>query len=88
METPTPLHTPSAVIAVSGDEDRREVVDSDKCASCHEWFEGHGGNRVYNMNICVFCHVPNLSSSGRTVDPATASEDGSGCLWLITLFIS
>jgi OmcA/MtrC family decaheme c-type cytochrome len=27
------------------------------------------------MNICVFCHVPNLSSSGRTVDPATASTE-------------
>ena len=62
-----PLHTPSAVVAVSGDEKRREVVDNDKCASCHEWFEGHGGNRVFDMNICVFCHVPNLSSSGRTV---------------------
>ena len=69
------LHTPSAVIAVSGDDSRREVVDSNKCANCHEWFEGHGGNRVYNMNICVFCHVPNLSSSGRTVNPATASEE-------------
>ena len=62
------LHTPSAVIAVSGDKERREVVDSNKCANCHEWFEGHGGNRVFNMNICVFCHVPNLSSSGRTVE--------------------
>ena len=62
-----PLHTPSAVIAVSGDDSRREVVDSNKCANCHEWFEGHGGNRVFNTNICVFCHVPNLSSSGRTV---------------------
>jgi len=62
------LHTPSAVVAVSGDEPRREVVDSNKCASCHEWFEGHGGNRVFNMNICTFCHVPNLSSSGRTIE--------------------
>ncbi|MFZ0240104.1 MAG: OmcA/MtrC family decaheme c-type cytochrome [Desulfobacterales bacterium] len=70
-----PLHTPSAVVAVSGDAERREVVDNNKCASCHEWFEGHGGNRVFNMNICVFCHNPNLSSSGRTVDPATASAE-------------
>ena len=79
------LHTPSAVIAVSGDAKRREVVDNNKCASCHEWFEGHGGNRVFNMNICVFCHVPNLSSSGRTIaapggnltDPP---PDGAGLL--------
>jgi OmcA/MtrC family decaheme c-type cytochrome len=69
-----PLHTPSAVIAVSGDDERREVVDSNNCASCHEWFEGHGGNRVFNMNICTFCHVPNLTSSGRRIDPADASD--------------
>ena len=69
----TALHTPSAVIAVSGDEPRREVVDNNKCASCHEWFEGHGGNRVFNMNICVFCHVPNLSSSGRAIAVPTNS---------------
>ena len=69
----TPLHTPSAVVAVSGDEPRRQVVDSNKCASCHEWFEGHGGNRVFNMNICTFCHVPNLSSSGRAI--AVPDED-------------
>ncbi|MFZ4438632.1 MAG: OmcA/MtrC family decaheme c-type cytochrome [Syntrophales bacterium] len=51
--------------SVSG-EDRRLVVDSDKCAQCHEYFEGHGGNRNYNMDGCVVCHNPNLSSSGRT----------------------
>ncbi len=62
------LHTPSAVIASTGDEARREVVDSMKCESCHEWFEGHGGNRVYDMQVCVLCHNPNLSSSGRTID--------------------
>ena len=27
------------------------------------------------MTICVFCHNPNLSSSGRTVNPATASAE-------------
>jgi OmcA/MtrC family decaheme c-type cytochrome len=61
------LHTPSAVVAVTGDAARREVVDSAKCGSCHEWFEGHGGNRTYEIAICTLCHVPNLSSSGRTI---------------------
>jgi OmcA/MtrC family decaheme c-type cytochrome len=70
-----PLHTPSAIIAVSGDASRREVVDNNNCAKCHEWFEGHGGSRVFNMNICVFCHNPNLSSSGRAVPAATASPE-------------
>lgn len=49
---------------------RREVIDNTKCANCHEWFEGHGGNRVYDMKVCVFCHVPNLSTSGRGADTA------------------
>ena len=77
------LHTPSKVIAVSGDDARREVVDSNKCAKCHEWFEGHGGSRVRNMQICVFCHNPNLSSSGREIavpDPRLTDPppDGAG----------
>jgi OmcA/MtrC family decaheme c-type cytochrome len=56
------------VITVKGDYPRREIVDDEKCAKCHEWFEGHGGNRVYTMAICTLCHVPNQSSSGRTLD--------------------
>jgi OmcA/MtrC family decaheme c-type cytochrome len=77
------LHTPSVLMAVTGDEERRTVVDSVKCANCHEWFEGHGGNRVYNMQICVMCHVPNLSSSGREItDPSdeVVAELGSDTL--------
>ena len=66
------LHTPSAVVAVTGDDVRRTVVDSASCANCHEWFEGHGGNRTYNIQICTLCHVPNLSSSGRAVTDPTA----------------
>jgi OmcA/MtrC family decaheme c-type cytochrome len=47
-------------------------VDSAKCAQCHEYFEGHGGNRNYNMDGCTVCHNPNLSSSGTIInDPAT-----------------
>ena len=70
-------HTPGVVKAVTGDTVRRTVVDSAKCANCHEWFEGHGGNRVYEMQMCLPCHVPNLSSSGRTVrltDPEGAQN--------------
>jgi OmcA/MtrC family decaheme c-type cytochrome len=71
------LHTISVWAPVTGDDVRREVVDSAKCANCHEWFEGHGGNRVYTVAVCVMCHVPNLSSSGRTIatnPPATPTE--------------
>ncbi|MHB8872759.1 MAG: OmcA/MtrC family decaheme c-type cytochrome [Myxococcaceae bacterium] len=66
-------HTPSAFKGVTGDPARRLVVDSAKCANCHEWFEGHGGNRVYAAEVCEMCHVPNLSSSGRTANPANIS---------------
>lgn len=80
----TSLHTISAVMAVAGDEVRREIVDPDKCGACHEWFEGHGGNRVVGLRrnpetpkqpmICSLCHVPNLSASGRSIDPAAAAD--------------
>ena len=59
-------HTPASHVAVTGDEQRRVVVDDAKCANCHEWYKGHGGNRVYSVGVCVMCHVPNLSTSGRS----------------------
>jgi OmcA/MtrC family decaheme c-type cytochrome len=43
------------------------------CLECHEVFEGHGGNRVNNVQVCVMCHNPNLTSSGRTINPASAT---------------
>jgi len=60
-------HARGPVVAVTGDAVRRTVVDQDKCLKCHEIIEGHGGNRVNNPQLCVVCHNPNLSSSGRTV---------------------
>ncbi len=59
-------HAVSVYAGVTGDDQRREIVDPAKCGDCHEWFEGHGGNRVYETMVCVTCHNPNLSSSGRT----------------------
>jgi len=61
-------HTISVVKAVTGDDARRDIVDDAKCANCHEWFEGHGGNRVFTIQVCAVCHVPNLSSGGRAGD--------------------
>jgi OmcA/MtrC family decaheme c-type cytochrome len=78
------LHTLSAVLEVSGDEVRRQVVDPNKCGNCHEWFEGHGGNRVIGLPlnpeapqqpvVCTLCHNHNLSTGGRGVDPARAAD--------------
>ncbi len=60
-------HAISVVKAITGDVARRTVVDAEKCSNCHEWFEGHGGNRVKETQVCVACHVPGLSSSGRGI---------------------
>lgn len=61
----TPRHAISVMKAVTGDTARRKVVEPAKCSNCHEWFEGHGGNRVYETQVCVMCHVPGLATSGR-----------------------
>ena len=37
------------------------------CLECHEAFEGHGGNRVNNVQVCVMCHNTQLTTSGRTI---------------------
>ncbi|HEX7409377.1 MAG TPA: OmcA/MtrC family decaheme c-type cytochrome [Candidatus Binatia bacterium] len=55
---------------VNTEAQRRVVVDKDKCLACHEILSLHGGNRVNEVQVCVICHNPNLSSSGRGADPA------------------
>jgi OmcA/MtrC family decaheme c-type cytochrome len=74
---PIGRHSISVVKAVTGDVERRKVVDSDKCSNCHEWFEGHGGNRVYQAQVCVMCHVPGLATSGRGVTDAFLKTYGT-----------
>lgn len=61
-------HAKSVLMPVDGDDTRRVVVDNEGCAGCHEWVEGHGGNRVYETGVCVMCHNPSLSSSGRELN--------------------
>jgi len=67
-------HTPSPVMGVEGDTQRRAIGNMAECLSCHESLELHGGNRMDNPQICVMCHIPNLSSSGRTLDPANTND--------------
>lgn len=73
-------HTVSVVKGVTGDTARRSVVDPAKCGLCHEFFQGHGGNRVYETQVCVVCHVPNLSSSGRGASVANLSAANADAL--------
>ncbi len=63
-------HAISVVKAVTDDKVRRKIVDPAKCSNCHEWFEGHGGNRVYETQVCVMCHTPGLATSGRGISDA------------------
>lgn len=77
-------HTPAVVKEVTGDVARRLVVDNAKCANCHEWLELHGGSRTYNTQVCVICHNPNLSSSGREiVTPNARVADVLGAVALL-----
>jgi OmcA/MtrC family decaheme c-type cytochrome len=76
----TPRHTRSVVKAVTGDPVRRTVVNVDKCLGCHEILSLHGGNRVDEVQVCVICHNPNLSSSGRGADPANLDATNAALL--------
>lgn len=73
-------HTVSAMKTVTGDTPRRQVVDPAKCANCHEFFEGHGGNRVFSKDstpdqfVCVMCHNPAKATSGRGISDATVNN--------------
>jgi len=71
---PNGRHAISVIKAVTGDVVRRTVVDSNKCANCHEWFEAHGGNRVFEPQVCAACHVPGLPTSGRGISDAILSN--------------
>lgn len=68
-------HAVSVVRFADSDEPRRTIVDSGKCANCHEWFEAHGGNRVFEVQACATCHNPYLSSSGRGIAPANVDAN-------------
>jgi OmcA/MtrC family decaheme c-type cytochrome len=68
-------HTPSVFKGVTDDPQRRVAVNSAKCLNCHEMLDLHGGNRVNNVQVCVICHNPNLSSSGRGALPANVSAE-------------
>jgi len=95
-------HTPSVMKAVTGDAVRRNLIKLGikesgydnvagvltpvGCLECHEIFEGHGGNRVNNVQVCVMCHNPSLTSSGRTIpdnvtiNPEIVANHGSNPL--------
>lgn len=62
------INAESVVKEVTGDTVRRDIVDANKCANCHERLSMHGGSRVYEPKICAMCHNSNFASSGKTLD--------------------
>ena len=80
-------HAISVVKGVGGDAQRRAIIDPAKCGNCHEWLELHGGNRVVGVGsdptqpvVCLMCHNPNLSSSGRWANVANLNAENAAAL--------
>jgi OmcA/MtrC family decaheme c-type cytochrome len=48
-------------------QDRRHVVDIDKCNDCHNNLSLHGNNRSGNTEVCSTCHNPNATDIQRRV---------------------
>jgi OmcA/MtrC family decaheme c-type cytochrome len=55
---------------------RREVVDIAKCDNCHAFLSLHGGNRNDEPALCVICHNPNATDTGRR--PALVADTTDG----------
>jgi OmcA/MtrC family decaheme c-type cytochrome len=54
-------------ITDSSPQDRRRVVDIDKCNDCHKNLSLHGDNRSGNTEVCSGCHNPNATDIQRRV---------------------
>jgi len=67
-------HAVSVVKSVTNDAVRRSIVDNAKCANCHDWLALHGGNRVYEVQVCVMCHNTSKATSGRGAEDARVNS--------------
>ena len=54
-----------AAIGGAALEERRLVVDIDKCDDCHKQLTAHGNNRTDRPEVCVACHNPNATDINR-----------------------
>jgi len=59
---------------------RRQVIDVDKCNTCHDQAGNgislHGSNRTGNEQICVLCHNGNATDVSRRPAPPAMTADG------------
>jgi OmcA/MtrC family decaheme c-type cytochrome len=68
-----PVKSVFRTFLISGEEreDRRRIVDNNKCKSCHGVLTLHGNNRTDEVQVCVMCHNPNATDV-----PYRRSTDG------------
>ena len=56
-------------------QDRRSIVDINKCNECHGYLSLHGGNRNNDIQVCVICHNADATDiSQRPLDPASTAD--------------
>jgi len=58
-------NTLSFAITDDNPQDRRKVVDIDKCNDCHNNLSLHGDQRSGNTEVCSSCHNPNATDINR-----------------------
>jgi len=61
-------------------QQRRQVVDINKCNDCHKNLSLHGDNRSGNTEVCSTCHNPNATDINQRaqLDPMTECESELG----------
>lgn len=66
---------PTLAFAVTDPEpvERRKVVSSETCNSCHQDLAAHGGNRR-SADYCAMCHTPSLITDEPPLEGATLTS--------------
>jgi OmcA/MtrC family decaheme c-type cytochrome len=75
-----PVRSPVAYAAINDPtpQPRRQVVDATtKCDRCHDVLSLHGGSRSDNVQLCVFCHNPNMTDVNDRPMDANGLPDAS-----------
>jgi len=75
---PVSSDTLAFAITDASAQDRRNIVDIDKCNDCHKNLALHGDNRSGNTEVCSTCHNPNATDVQRRGFVDTACFDDLG----------
>ncbi|MGI9239116.1 MAG: OmcA/MtrC family decaheme c-type cytochrome, partial [Woeseiaceae bacterium] len=75
---PVSSDTLAFAITDASAQDRRAIVDIDKCNDCHKNLALHGDNRSGNTEVCSTCHNPNATDVQQRGVAGTACFDDLG----------